>query len=331
MMSNILHLCTAADNNYILPLSALVTSVCKNSAVSPVVLHVLCSNFSDQDKDKILQCIVNTNVSIDFIDMDNFKFDFIKFDMQHWTKAIFYRIMIPQIFSNLSRIIYIDGDTLVLQDLHSLYNQQFQENTFLGMVVDKYSFKERRAQLQIGNYYNSGVILFDLAACRENNFSQQCVNWLYNNTSSVVFPDQDAINKVADGHIMKLSNAYNNQQAPQNDFKIDVRINTPFVLHFLSAIKPWMPQSATHLIKIYIKYIPSYFQRIKLLYKHYIYLLPLFLFHTKKALKMEPHKIIEEKKYFICNILIYKKKKEQNDIISFLKTHIPGNTYNGNK
>ncbi|MCQ2574761.1 MAG: glycosyltransferase family 8 protein [Alphaproteobacteria bacterium] len=333
MTDNTLHLCTAADNNYVLPLSALINSICKNSASHPTILHVLCSGFSQVDRQYLLKCTNNTNVSIDFIDMDNFNCDFIKFNMQHWTKAIFYRIMIPKIFNKLSRIIYIDGDTLVLKDLYSLFTQPLQENTFLGMAVDKFSYKERRAKLGTSNYYNSGVILFDLEACRENNFSENCINWMYNNANNIIYPDQDAINKIADGHIMRLSNIYNSQQAPQNTFKINPKINPPFIMHFLSAIKPWMPQSSTQLIRIYMRYIPSISQRIKLIFSHYAYLLPIFLFHTKNTFKMQPLKVIEEKQYYICNILVYKKtiKNDNNDIISFLKSHIYGNTSNGNK
>ena len=151
---NTVHVCVAADGNYKLPLLCLVKSIALNSASHPCVIHVL--------------------QGCDFIDMSKYVFDFSGLDMQHWTRAIFYRMMIPEIFKNLDRILYIDCDTLVLSDLFDFFNTEFTADTDIAMVVDKFSWKSQIVKLKTKNYFNSGMILFDINKCRESEFSKKC-------------------------------------------------------------------------------------------------------------------------------------------------------------
>lgn len=298
---NRLHICIAADKNYTLPLKCLVNSIFLNSLNSPCTIHVLFTGITKKYRDKMVKKYKNSNLSIDFIDMSKYDFDFFGIDMRYWTKAIFYRIMIPEIFKDLNRILYLDGDTLVLQDLHDLFNTQMNDDSLVAMVIDRFSWKTHTFKLNTQNYYNSGVILFDIKKCREFDFSKKCIQWIHDNPKQAIFPDQDAINIIGDGKIFRINNIYNKQITAENPTKLEIQ---PFIMHFLSALKPWMYNAPLKYSKIYRQYMPSQFATFL---KQFFYSVRYFCYHKKYAMTMKHRMILKQMKYYIFNICVHTK------------------------
>ena len=299
-MTKIINVCIAADNNYKLPLTAVLNSFVKN-VKNKTVLHILYTGFSEKYKNKLNRFCCGTNISLDFRDMSKYDFDFHGLDMQHWTRAIFYRIMIPEMFSDLDRMIYLDGDTLVLDDLYELYNTPMDNDFMLGMVVDRFSYKTRIGELKTSNYFNSGMILFDIKKCLEFNFSEKCVQWIYDNPETAKFPDQDAINIIANNKILRINNIYNKQFAT-NDL-IDWS-KQYVVAHFLSAIKPWHYNAPSSYSRKYRKYIPNKFSAFRIYVSQKIHELKYFCFHEKYVMKLVNMKIVEQVKFYVFNMCI---------------------------
>ena len=319
-MTKQIHLCVAADKNYTLPLATLVNSFIKSNQSLNTVIHVLCSGLSKKYQNGLKQKCLNTNISIDFIDMSNYEFDFHGLDMQHWTKAIFYRIMIPELFKDLDRIIYIDGDTLVIGDLAELFDTDMGDDYMLAMVVDRFSYKTRIGELHTSNYFNSGMILFDIKKCREFGFSEKAIKWIHDNSDIAKFPDQDAINVVCDKKILRLNNMYNKQFATTD--LIDWT-KKPVIAHFLSAIKPWMKTSPLGYAKVYRSYIPTTRQHTKVYLSQLAYSSKYLFFHKQYSMTMKNMNIIEQVKYYFLNIHIYTKtlNNGKHNLIDVLKNN----------
>ena len=317
---NTIHICIAADRNYKLPLSVLLDSVLKNSCKHACVAHVLFDGLSDKYRKQLHKKYKNTNLSLDFIDMSGYVFDFHGLDMQHWTKTIFYRIMIPEIFQSLDRILYIDCDTLVLNDLSELFNTELTENSNIAMVVDKFSWKTQIVKLGLTNYFNSGMILFDLQKCRTDNFANKCVQWLHDNPDKAMFPDQDAINTVYAGKILRLNNIYNKQFAPNEQIAFDKQ---PVIIHFLSAVKPWMWNAPIAYSKMYRQYLPTKIRQLWTLISQLAWHSRYFCFHKKFSMKLQQTKIIEQVKFYVFNICVHTKTldKPNMDLIDILKNN----------
>ena len=319
-MTNTVHICIAADRNYKLPLMCLVNSIYKNSSDTPCVIHVLYNDLSNLYRRKLIKKYRNTNISLDFIDMSGINFDFHGLDMQYWTKTIFYRIMIPEIFPNLDRILYIDGDTLILGQLSEMFNTVFPEDTDVAMVVDKYSWKTHIFKLNVKNYFNSGMILFDLNKCRKNNFADKCVRWLHDNPDKAMFPDQDAINTICDGKILRLNNIYNKQFAPNDKIILEKQ---PVIIHFLSAVKPWMWNAPIAYSKMYRQYMPTKTRQLWTLISQLAWHSKYFCFHKKFSMKLQQTKIIEQVKFYVFNICVHTKTldKPNMDLVNILKNN----------
>lgn len=306
-----IHICTAIDRNYRLPLTALVNSIHKNSSSHKCIVHVLFTGLSEKYRNKLTNKYTNTNLYFDFIDMSKYNFDFDGIDMQYWTKAIFYRIMIPEIFKNYERILYIDGDTLVLKDLYDFFNTPFDSDINMAMIVDRFSWKEQMRKLNISNYFNSGVILFDVKKCLENDFCNKCVQWLSQNKNKAIFPDQDAINVVCDKRILRVNNSFNKQIAIDDYNKLD---NDAYIAHFLSAKKPWMIKHPRNVDKLYVTYITSFTSKMIVHTKHNLYRLGQFCFHVKHSVNLIKGQIVPVHKYYVFNICVFTKRHISIDI-----------------
>lgn len=122
------------------------------------------------------------------------------------------KMFIDELAPELSgRIVYIDCDTAVTGDLQNLMSMDMHNKT-IGMVMDSLATKCKRA---IGipesdRYYNSGVILIDLARWKQRECSKRIFLHIKNiRTYGTV--DQDVLNVELKNEIFTLPIEYNLQ------------------------------------------------------------------------------------------------------------------------
>ncbi len=110
------------------------------------------------------------------------------------------------------RIVYIDCDTAVTGDLTGLMTIDMQGNT-VGMVMDSLMTTKCKTAVGIegkGRYYNSGVILIDLAQWKKRQCSGRILSHIKNvRTYGTV--DQDVLNIELRDEILTLPIEYNLQ------------------------------------------------------------------------------------------------------------------------
>ena len=93
----------------------------------------------------------------------------------HVSKACFLRLLIPKLFPNLDRALYVDCDTLCLGDIGELYNTDFENNYIMasrGYFYSDYQAKE----LSIPYYINSGMLMLNIPLMNKENYFEQILN-----------------------------------------------------------------------------------------------------------------------------------------------------------
>lgn len=136
------------------------------------------------------------------------------YDYSRWSPVIFYRLFAHRTFPNLDKILYIDSDTLVRDDLTTLYNTDVSKYA-MGAVRDMapveipnnpngiYVREFQEKYLKNNLYINSGVLLLNLPKMRENESNLLRVK------IPLKYPDQDILNVGLDGKILELPLKYN--------------------------------------------------------------------------------------------------------------------------
>jgi len=203
----------ATDENFIYPIIVLITSILENADKDTYYkIYLLISDtVSEKEKEKILFLKNNyNNFNIYFINMEsefnNFYQGIVK------SSAGQYRLKLPDVIKE-NKCIYLDGDTIVFEDLSKLYNIDLKDN-LLGLCADLDVMSLRNRLIGVKEnieYFNSGVLLFDLKKCYEEKITQRFFELLELNTQKkrFYFVDQDVINKACEGRIYKLPIKYN--------------------------------------------------------------------------------------------------------------------------
>lgn len=240
------------DNNYPIFTMILINSILANSK-DDYTFWVVENNITDKNKVEMKKFVETekhqklefVNIDTKILDKENDLFSF----SNYITSIAFARILLPELLPNsVHKVIYLDSDMLVTEDLRLLYQTPL-DGKIAGMVMNVvqdnnslnlYTFKN--------GYYNSGMILMDLDMCRKENSSKQMLEFLRSNKEKFVFdennknalkwlyPDQDLINIVWDGKIKKLPTKWNNQCIRGVSME-DIMLNG--IIHYIGPSKPW--------------------------------------------------------------------------------------------
>lgn len=189
------------------------------------------------------------DVKINIIQKDNDYSD-IGFEHQHVSKAALFKFQIPNIFADLDKILYLDGDMIIEKDLSELYNIDLDDN-YAGMVID-YNIMNKKYHnfLKLNNYFNSGMILFNIKQCLHDNITDKLFD-IKKRDKIRSFMDQDAFNIAFKDKIKNLSLYYNffalyftfPFENIKDFFKLNVSsfdelFKNVFIMHF-AGTKPW--------------------------------------------------------------------------------------------
>ena len=208
-------------------------------------IHIVNNGLSEENKEKILQ--LETSYSkIMFNNMDE-RLKVItdkngtRLREDYFSLSIFFRIFIPDCFKEYDKALYIDSDTIILDDISKLYNTDLEGN-YIGGCVDTSCFGIKDITNYFTNgvgvdyreYINSGVILFDMKTLREKKFADKFL-YLFNKYNfGNVDPDQSYINAILKGHIKYLDGKWDTM--PTEGGKI---IDNAGIVHFNLFKKPW--------------------------------------------------------------------------------------------
>ena len=155
----------------------------ENQSHWPLEIHVLAHDFPDDARMKIVELIPRGSAAIRWITVDLEPFQ--EFSPgQFISKMIFARLLIPRLFpETVGRILYLDADLLVLDDLEPLWEVDL-EGAAVGAVADaldvplNHGGPGREEMPRVRSYFNSGVLLIDLPRWREKKISERAIEYL---------------------------------------------------------------------------------------------------------------------------------------------------------
>ncbi len=150
----------------------------------------------------------------------------------------YYRAFIARLFPQYDKGIYIDSDTILLDDIGKLYDIDLGENVIaarvdpkVAMVPEFVNYVEKALGIPAKDYVNSGVILMDLKKLRKLHYITRMTD-LIKGDADLVAPDQDYLNVILKGKIKHLDKCWNMQ--PEGEDEKGAKL-----IHFNLSKKPW--------------------------------------------------------------------------------------------
>ena len=164
-----------------------------NSSVRELNVYLIDNGISVENKKRLEDMFKSFGREIHYLQpLDIESFAKTKINIGRWNISTFYRLFLSTMLPELDKVLFIDCDTLVLEELSDLWNMDFKDKWVYG--VDDCRGAAYRTNIGLepeDNYINNGVLLMNLAAWRENNVEQRFLQFIHDNQGDITFVDQD--------------------------------------------------------------------------------------------------------------------------------------------
>ncbi len=119
--------------------------------------------------------------------------------LDYISASTWYRIYLPELLSDLDRVLYLDVDTVVLDSLDALWETDLGEHYLAAVTnvpeLDQIDHPARLGLSSAGAYFNAGVLLLNLELMRRDDSTAALLEYTRNHLAEIG-GDQDPLNVV---------------------------------------------------------------------------------------------------------------------------------------
>ncbi|TCF96628.1 hypothetical protein BZM26_36485 [Paraburkholderia strydomiana] len=263
--SSSIDICCIADERYIVPTMVFLASVKKAKRATTIPSVTVLIPKGAKESMAVLEKQSDNDFSVKVLEVETAQFESLhKYkDNDNYcmaSPAAMFKFIIPTIFGDLDRILYLDTDLMVRKDLSELFMTSMSDQ-YLCAVADMWNpVTEREEIKKFKCYFNSGVMLMNLSKMRNDALPDRLIRAKLNSTNFNLM-DQDVFNEVCDGHVKTLDIKFNflpvcykrhkhrfemsviNQLYGSNYEEIGEVAADPVVAHWAGSDKPWVNTS----------------------------------------------------------------------------------------
>lgn len=233
----------AVDDNYVPFLLVTLESITSNASKDrKYIFHVLNNGISEENIEKLNK-----------YNHDNFKVELVNVakamnkvgDTLHtrdyYSKTTYYRLFIPNMFTQYEKALYLDCDIAVQSDVAELYDYELGSN-YVGAITDEavaivpefIAYVDKFLGVPTPKYFNAGILVMNLKRLREINFENKFMNLLSSYTFNVA-QDQDYLNVICKDRVTYIPNIWNKMPFEDKNLKVnDIKL-----IHYNLSYKPW--------------------------------------------------------------------------------------------
>ena len=251
---DVISILVSLDQAYLPQLQVLLTSIFCNNPGERFAVYLLHSGISEQALSPVAEQCRRMQYSFCPVRVQDDLFAGAPTTRQY-PREMYYRLLAGQLLpGEVKRILYLDPDILVLNPLRPLWELELDGNLFAAAAhTGKTELANNVNRLRLGtrhDYYNSGVLLMDLEACRARVDPESLFRYVLEHGKEMLLPDQDLLNVLYGEQILPLADAVWNYDARNyNTYRMassglcdmDWVMRHTAVLHLCGKAKPWKP------------------------------------------------------------------------------------------
>lgn len=182
------------------------------------------------------------------------------FKSNHLTQETVYRLLIPEILQDYDKVIYVDGDTLIKEDIADLLEYELDGN-IIGVVHEVCNeweeeyYQSHHSGISCKDAFNAGILLIDTKAFLEFDVKGKCIQLLEEDFQKeerkFTFLDQDVLNVVCKGRTyfideewnVQIQHFYPNELSklfPEYQKRYLKAVKNSKINHYAGPEKPWV-------------------------------------------------------------------------------------------
>lgn len=241
----------AVDYKYAPMLGVTLKSMLQNASKDYFYkIYVLTTNLADDLKEKVLNSSDAKNASIEFISLKE-KLDCYS-NMFHlrdyYSQETYFRLFIASLYPEYDKVLYLDSDLLILDDISKMFNVDLGDN-LLGATVEETvltinefgEYVEKALGVKRENYFNAGIIVINTKKYREEKIQEKFVN-LLNRFPFRIAQDQDYLNVLCKDRVHYFDLGWNKTSFENPAFhNEDLKI-----VHYKMMWRPWKYDGITY-------------------------------------------------------------------------------------
>ena len=246
---------TTLDKNYLPQLQVLLCSLHVNNPADSFSLWLLHSDIEEKEFSGLRSQCERYGYSFFPVQVDYELFQDAPVTRQYPNKEMYYRLLAPFLLpGEIKRILYLDPDILVINPLRPLWETDMEGRLFAAAAhTGKTELVNSVNKLRLGtgqDYYNSGVLLMDLKAGRQDISPKEVYNFVEQHRRELLLPDQDILNVLYGERILPLEDVLWNYDARNYSsyvlrsgglWDMDWLMEHTAILHFCGREQPWKP------------------------------------------------------------------------------------------
>lgn len=272
-MNRAVHILFTLNNQYVPHLGALIVSILKSQKQDTELnFHVVSFDLSENNKEKINYLKSIRNFNIKYYDASDYGIDWglFKITMRHITVETYFRLYAHVILKDLDKVLHLDIDLLVFDDLLPFWNIDLNNDYMAGVPCNSVNGTHLAASgfdIRIHSYIHAGSNILNLKKMRENDFSDLIFDAISVYSSIIKFQDQDIMNILFKDYSQTVPLKFNavtsifedsvvKEKLKREDYaKYLEAIENPTIVHFSRTIKAWHANSSNPYAKFYTKYL----------------------------------------------------------------------------
>ena len=184
-------------------------------------INILNREIKTEDREKISRLVNSSrNISIRYIDVDQELADLNYNYREGYAPESFYRVLLPYLLPNYSKVLYLDSDVVAVEDIAHLYETDVTGyltaavrdpdgiKCYFQNYYDRQLYMDQVLQLKDPtDYFQSGVMLINLEEFRNQYKLDELTSAACN--PEIVWGDQDVLNLLCKGKVKHLDAAWN--------------------------------------------------------------------------------------------------------------------------
>ena len=200
------------DDRYLEIMLTSLHSLVVNSKLDKIRLHIVTQNCNSMHLDMIKRFVDQyDNLELHLYRLEDNPID--SYNIPNWRGAqignarLFYPRIIKDNISNINNLLYIDSDTIVVDELSQLKKYSGPINACLDDSILKRTYSK---SLHLDKYYNSGVIYFNVDEYLKLDMEYRIKDYISSESSKTLkFPDQDLLNILLKNELSTMAPRYN--------------------------------------------------------------------------------------------------------------------------
>lgn len=258
----------AADDNFAPVFAVCLSSFIEHSSPDYFYNLVLLHAGMSPENTNLLASMTegHENVSLSFTDVRSI------YEVQHLkagghiSRETYFRFIIPDALPDYDKVLYLDSDIVVLEDVAHLFGTDITGYTlaavrdaeFAGHLGGADKTIQRYINTELGmkdpeNYFQAGVLLLNTAAMRRKH---TCSEWMKLAEKWYLYHDQDILNVECEGEVLYLDMSWNvitdcdhtrisnviSYARPQIQDEYAAARKAPKIVHYAGHVKPWQSE-----------------------------------------------------------------------------------------